>query len=57
VFDNADDIRSVTTACTFCVVGVNRTVLESGDCLFDEARLVERVCMDKCLDVVLVADS
>ncbi len=47
-----DDVGRVATARAFGVEGGNRTALEGGDGVFDEARFVERVGVDRHLDVM-----
>jgi hypothetical protein len=56
MFDHTNDIRSMPTACTFSVIGMDRSVLESFDSGLHEAGFVERVCVDKTLDIEFVAD-
>ena len=51
-----DDVGRVAAARAFGVVGVDRAALERGDRVFDEARFVQRVGVDRDLHVVLVGD-
>jgi hypothetical protein len=57
MLDDANNVRGMTSACSFGMVGMYRPILKGGDCLFDEPRLVECISVDECLDVVLVTDS
>mmetsp|Transcript_27539 Transcript_27539/g.88408 ORF Transcript_27539/g.88408 Transcript_27539/m.88408 type:complete len:610 (+) Transcript_27539:297-2126(+) len=50
-----DDVGRVAAARALGVVGVDRPSLDGGERVVDEPRLVERVCVDGRLHVVLVA--
>ena len=50
------DVGGVAAARALAVVRVDRASLEGRDRVFDEARLVQRVGVDRHLDVVLVGD-
>ena len=52
----ADDVGRVAAAGPLGVVGVDRAALEGGDRVLDEAGLVQRVGVDRDLDVELVGD-
>lgn len=54
---NRDDIGSMTTSCTFCMIGMNRSALKRSDRRFDKTRLVECVSMDETLDIKLITDT
>ena len=54
---DANDVRRVAAAGAFRVIGVNRTALDRGNGIFDEARLVQRVRVDGDLDVVLIGHA
>ena len=54
---DADDVRRMAAAGTLGVKGMDRAALEGGDRVFDEARLVQRVGMDRDLHVELVGDA
>jgi len=56
VLDHGNNVGRVSTASTFGVVGVDGAAFEGGDGLLDEAGFVERVGVDKALDIVFVAD-
>src|SRR5215472_11248231 len=57
MLNHGDDVRGVTTSCAFGVIRVNRAVLEGFDRLLNESRFVQRICVDKTLYVVLIADA
>ncbi len=46
----------MTTASTFSVVRVNRTIFERSQRIFNKSRLVQRVRMDRDLDIETVSD-
>ena len=52
----ADDVGRVSTAGPFRMVGVNRAPANGGDRVLDEARFVQRVGVNRNLDVELVGD-
>ena len=54
--DDLEDVRGVTAAGAFGVVGVDRPAFEGGDRVLDVAGLVERVGVDGDLDVHIVGD-
>ena len=54
---DADDVRRVAAARALGVVGVDRPALERGDRVVDEARLVQRVGVDRDLDVVALGHA
>ncbi len=51
-----DDVRGVTAAGAFRMVGVDRSAFERRDGIFDEAAFVERVCVDTDLHIHVVGD-
>src|SRR3984893_6873182 len=51
-----NDVRGVSTACAFRVKRVNGSALEGGDRIFDEPTFVERVCVDKNLNIHVIRD-
>ena len=53
---DADDVGRVAAARALGVVGVDRAALERGDRVVDVARLVERVGVDRDLDVLVLGD-
>src|SRR5215468_4079229 len=54
---DADNIRRMTTAGAFGVIGMDGPILESGNRIFDEPRLIERVRVDGDLYIKLVGDA
>ncbi len=51
---NLDDVWSVSATGSFRVKSVNRSSFESGDSVFDKSAFVERVSVDKNLNVHVV---
>jgi hypothetical protein len=47
----------MATASAFGVVGMDCTVLEGLDRLFDEAGFVQGICVNETLNVVFIADA
>src|SRR5688500_10569775 len=52
-----DDVRRVSTARTFRVVGVNGAPFERSDCVLHEAAFIQSVRMDRDLDVEFIRHS
>ena len=57
MLNDTDDVGSVSASGAFSMVRVDSPVLESGDGLLDEAGFIERVGVDKSLDVIFVTDG
>src|ERR1700756_540677 len=51
-----DDVRGMPATRSFRMKCMNGPALESGDCIFDEAAFVERVCMDQNLHIHVIRD-
>ena len=49
------DVRSMASACSFGVIGMNCPVFESSDRCLNKAGLVERVGVDQALYILFVA--
>ena len=56
ILADLDDVGGMAAAGTFGVEGVDGAALECGDRVLDEAALVQRVGMDRHLDVIGVGD-
>src|SRR6478735_5087578 len=54
---HGDDIGSMATSCTLCVISMNCAVLESSDCRFDKARLIECVSVNKTLNIEFITNT
>ena len=57
MFHHADDIWSVATSGTLCMVGVDRAALEGADGLLDESGFIERIGVDEGLDIIFIANG
>src|SRR5580698_6940764 len=51
-----DDVRRMSASRSFGVKAVNRSPLEGGDCILDEAAFVELVCMDQNLNIHVICN-
>ncbi len=51
-----DDVRCMTSAGTFGVIGVDSAPLECGQGIFDETRFIQRVSVYRHLHVMLLGD-
>ena len=54
VLDYRDDIRCVTSSCTFGMIRMYRPVFEGLDGRFNKARLVQCICVNETLDILLI---
>src|ERR1051326_8321904 len=54
---NANDVGSVPATSAFSMIGVNRTVLERGNCVLDKTGFVKCVRMDRYLDVEFLGNT
>ena len=55
--DHSQDVRRMAAACAFGVKGAQRAALRRGHRVFDEARFVQRVAVDRDLRVGLVGHA
>ena len=50
-----DDVRSMSAACTFCMISVDSSSCESFQCVFNASAFVQCICMDRNLHIIFIS--
>jgi len=52
----ADDIRCMSSACTFCMICMDRSSANSCKCIFHTAAFIQSICMNGNLYIILICN-